>query len=272
MIAAGLDVGSTTTKVALLRAGELIGSTIVPAGELPVETARQAWLGTLENAGVSESDVEVLATTGYGRRLVNFGDMVVTEIKACAQGITFACEQADRIHTIIDVGGQDTKVIALNDSGLIEDFSMNDKCAAGTGRFLEMLAGKLGLTYEACAEAAGESTKAIHMNATCAVFAESEVVGLLARGESKADIAAAAHFAIASRVRSMVKRVGQRGEYVFVGGGARNGALVAAVEECLGEPVHVPNHAQLVIAIGAAICASNRVAGLAEASNDPPVL
>ena len=272
MIAAGLDVGSTTTKVAILRDGELIGSTIVPAGELPVATAQQAWDDTLAAAGLARGDVEVLATTGYGRRLVDFGDMVVTEIKACARGIGFACEQAEQIHTIIDVGGQDTKVIALNDAGLIEDFSMNDKCAAGTGRFIEMLAQKLGLSYEACAAAAMESTKAINMNATCAVFAESEVVGLLARGESKADIAAAAHFAIASRVRSMVKRVGQRGEYVFVGGGACNGAMVSAVEECLGEPVHVPAQAQLVVAIGAALCAAQRVAGLEGTMDDSPAL
>ena len=183
---------------------------------------------------------------------MDFGDVVMTEIKACATGVLARAGEHD-VHTIIDVGGQDTKVIAIDDDGTIEDFSMNDKCAAGTGRFLEMLARRLELPYEAFVEEALKSDTMIQMNATCAVFAESEVVGLLARNVSKPDIAAAAHNAIASRIASMVRRVSRTGAYCFVGGGARNQALVKAVKEALNTDVLVPEEAQLMIAIGAAV-------------------
>ncbi|MBN1257851.1 MAG: hypothetical protein JXA52_09115 [Planctomycetes bacterium] len=253
MISAGIDSGSTTTKVVILEDHAVRVSLVVPTGDFPQKTARDIYQRALEEASLKEGDVTVIATTGYGRRLIGFGDIVVTEIKACATGVLFDVKTDETIHTIIDVGGQDTKVMAIDDEGEIEDFSMNDKCAAGTGRFIEMLALKLGLSYEECANLALQSEKMIPMNATCAVFAESEVVGLVARGESKADIAAAAHQAIASRIRSMVRRVGQRGSYCFVGGGAKNPALVKALEENLGHSVFVPPNAQVLAAIGAAV-------------------
>ena len=211
-----------------------------------------------------------MAATGYGRRLVDLGGIVMTEIKACAAGALAVRGEVDgqKLHTIIDVGGQDTKVVALDDAGDIEDFSMNDKCAAGTGRFLEMLAHKLEMSYEAFVDEALKSDTMIQMNATCAVFAESEVVGLLARGASKADIAAAAHQAIAGRIRSMVKRVGQRSRYCFVGGGAMNPALVAAVSEDLGEQVYVPPAPQLSVALGAALLAAKRLDKVQKDSDD----
>ncbi len=158
-----------------------------------------------------------------------------------------------RPRTVIDVGGQDTKVIALGEDGEVEDFSMNDKCAAGTGRFLEVLASKLGLSYAEFVEIAREPAEEIMLNSTCAVFAESEVVGLLARNVSKSGISAAAHDSIATRVASMVRRVGRIGPYCFVGGGAGNEALVRAVSENLNAPVSVPPDHQLVIALGAAV-------------------
>ena len=258
MISAGIDSGSTTTKAVILQDQQVLSSVVIPTGELPTDAARNAYTRALAEAESTPEDVVVLATTGYGRRLIGFGDMVITEIKSCATGVLFSNSSHKAIHTIIDVGGQDTKIIALDDDGGIEDFSMNDKCAAGTGRFLEMVAQKLGLSYEDCVAEALRSDKMIHMNATCAVFAESEVVGLLACGAKKADIAAAAHQAIASRIRSMVKRVGQRGEYYFVGGGARNRALVQALEENLSETVYVPPNAQTMAALGAAVGAAQR--------------
>jgi (R)-2-hydroxyacyl-CoA dehydratese activating ATPase len=259
MISIGIDIGSTTTKVAVLgEEGPLI-RLLAPSGNLPAETAEQLLQQALEQTGLTRDKVAIIASTGYGRRLSDLGDIVMTEIKACALGAVAAVpESAEKLHTIIDVGGQDTKVIALSDDGDVEDFSMNDKCAAGTGRFLEMLASKLDLSYEDFVEAAAGSETMIQMNATCAVFAESEVVGLLARKVDKADIAAAAHNAIATRVTSMTRRVGQRGSYCFVGGGARNRALVAAIEENLNKPVYVPDQAQTVVALGAAIGARNK--------------
>lgn len=261
MLTAGVDIGSTTTKAVILDDGKVRSRTVLPSGNLPGETARRALAEVLAAAALKESDLAMVASTGYGRRLVDLGGIVMTEIKACAAGALAVRGEVEgqRLHTIIDVGGQDTKVVALDDAGDIEDFSMNDKCAAGTGRFLEMLAHKLEMSYEDFVAEAVKSDTMIQMNATCAVFAESEVVGLLARKVSKADIAAAAHNAIAARIASMVRRVGQRGAYCFVGGGARNRALVKAVQEALNKPVAVPEDAQTVVALGAAVGARRKL-------------
>ena len=264
MRTAGIDIGSTTTKVAVVEDGVLKGWRILPTGVLPARAAEEAFRELLRELKLEAGALDVVATTGYGRRLVDFGDLVLTEIKACAAGVLFMVPREAGVHTIIDVGGQDTKVLALDDAGGVEDFSMNDKCAAGTGRFLQVLADKLGMEYQEFVEEAGRSTNLIQMNATCAVFAESEVIGLLARGASKADIAAAAHHAISTRVASMVRRCARRGGYAFVGGGARNHALVKAVEEALNAPVHVPEHCQVVTALGAAVCAAAKKAGASE--------
>ena len=253
MIAAGVDIGSTTTKAVIVGDDGMRAGVIIPTGNLPGKTAEEVFQQALSEASLKEADVDIIATTGYGRRLADFGDLVMTEIKACAAGTLASDESGEGIHTVIDVGGQDTKVIALDDEGEIEDFSMNDKCAAGTGRFLEVLAAKLGLGYEDFVEEALKSDTMLQMNATCAVFAESEVVGLLARNVPKCDIALAAHNAIASRIASMTRRVGSRGVYSFVGGGARNKALVKTLSEHLNKPVHVPEKAQLVVALGAAV-------------------
>ena len=253
MIFAGVDIGSTTTKAVILEGDAVRAARCETSGNLPGKTALRVLNGALDEAGIKESDVTAIAATGYGRRLVDLGDIVMTEIKACAAGMLFRGAPNGPIHTIIDVGGQDTKVIAIDDAGDIEDFSMNDKCAAGTGRFLEMLADKLELTYAEFVAEALKSDTMIQMNATCAVFAESEVVGLLARNVSKSDIAAAAHNAIASRIASMARRVGRRGGYGFVGGGALNAALVKAVEEHLNKPLYAPEDAQLIVALGAAV-------------------
>ncbi len=253
MISAGIDIGSTTTKVVILKDSEILASAISPSGDLPGKKAAELFAQVMSGAGLARSDAQVITTTGYGRRLADFGDIVITEIKACAKGIGHLRSGGERVRTIIDVGGQDTKVIALDDQGDVEDFGMNDKCAAGTGRFLEVLAHKLNLSYEDFVQQALLSDTLLQMNSTCAVFAESEVVGMLARGVAKQDIAAAAHNAIASRIASMIRRVGQNGAYCFVGGGARNAALVRAIEEHLDRKLFVPEHAQLVVALGAAI-------------------
>jgi len=264
MICAGVDIGSTTTKVVLLQNGEVLAAVLAPSGNLPGRTATRLYTETLAQAGLSEKDVDAVATTGYGRRLADLGDLVMTEIKACAAGVLFRQAADNPIHTVIDVGGQDTKVLALDDQGEVEDFSMNDKCAAGTGRFLEMLAHKLELSYEDFVAEALRSETTIQMNATCAVFAESEVVGLLARNVPKCDIAAAAHQAIAARISSMVRRVSQRGAYYFVGGGARNAALVRALAEQLNQQLIVPPDAQFIVALGAALGARRKLEGRVE--------
>ena len=261
MITAGIDVGSTTCKTVLLEGEKVLGQTIIPSGSIPSKSAVEVFDKCCNETGVGKSKIDAVAVTGYGRRLAGFGDMVITEIKACGLGAINTPSPLGRIFTIVDVGGQDTKVISLNETGDVEDFAMNDKCAAGTGRFLEVLAHKLELTYEQFVEVALTSKNMIHMNSTCAVFAESEVVSLLARGIDKADIAAAATNSIADRVCSMMRRVGQKETICFAGGGARNRALVKAVEENINVKIFVPQQPQTMIALGAAIAARDKITG-----------
>jgi len=262
VITVGLDIGSTTTKAVVLDDRGVAAAVIEATGVRPAETAAAVLQQAMTAAHVTPAEVSGIACTGYGRRLAGFGDLVLTEIKACALGATATLTTAGPVRTVIDVGGQDTKVLALSDDGEVEDFSMNDKCAAGTGRFLEMLAQKLDLPYEEFVAAALRSKARLQMNATCAVFAESEVVGMLARDVPKADIAAAAHQAIAARIGAMVRRVGRRGPYGFVGGGARNQALVQALIDHLGHGVEVLDQPQCVVALGAALGARRRLARL----------
>lgn len=259
MRTAGIDIGSTTTKGVILENNIILSQIVIQSGSLPTESARQAYETCCQKAQIEKESIEAVATTGYGRRLAKFGDLVITEIKACALGTRFLPCPIGEIHTIIDIGGQDTKIIALNEDGAVEDFAMNDKCAAGTGRFLEMLAKKLDMSYEEFVEAARQSTKMIHMNSTCAVFAESEVVSLLARQVDKKDIAAAAHYAIAERISSMIRRVGQKEIYSFTGGGAKNIALAEVIEETLNKKVYIPKSPQTIVALGAAIAARNKL-------------
>ena len=259
MITAGIDIGSTTSKALILEDGNLLDYSVITSGSLPADSARKVFDKCCKKSGIDISKIMAVATTGYGRRLANFGDMVITEIKACALGTVFFKESIGDVYTIIDVGGQDTKVIALNDKGEVEDFAMNDKCAAGTGRFLEMLAHKLEVSYEDFVELALTSKTMIQMNSTCAVFAESEVVSLLAKNVHKADIAMAAHNAIADRIGSMIRRVGQKELFCFTGGGALNQALINAIKENLNKEVCIPKHPQIIVALGAAIAAQNKL-------------
>ncbi|MDX9702345.1 MAG: acyl-CoA dehydratase activase [Candidatus Auribacterota bacterium] len=259
MITAGIDIGSTTCKAVIVGDKEIIGQKILLSGSIPAQSARDVFSACCEESSVDPSRIVAVATTGYGRRLAQFGDMVITEIKACAIGAVYISCPHGQIHTIIDVGGQDTKVITLNEHGDVEDFAMNDKCAAGTGRFLEMLAHKLELTYEEFISAALTSETMIHMNSTCAVFAESEVVSLLAKNVSKEDIAAAAHNAIAERIASMTRRVGVQDVICLTGGGARNKALADSIESALNRKLYIPGHPQTIVALGAAIAARDKL-------------
>lgn len=259
MITAGIDVGSTTTKVVLLNEQSIAGELIVPSGTIPAKTAQESFDRCCTQSNINPSDISAVAATGYGRRLAKFGDMIITEIKACGLGALSIQSPHGKIATIIDIGGQDTKVISLNEDGSIANFAMNDKCAAGTGRFLEMLATKLSLTYEQFIDASLHSKTMIQMNSTCAVFAESEVISLLARNIDKADIAAAAHNAIAERISSMVRRVSTKEVICLAGGGAKNKALALAIEEALNKKVFIPESPQTIVALGAAIAARNKI-------------
>jgi predicted CoA-substrate-specific enzyme activase len=252
---AGVDIGSSTAKSVVLIDGELIGYAIEPTGPKPEETGYRVLLDAIGSSGVSRDDVDYVVATGYGRISAPFADTTVTEITCHATGGYFTNK---RTRTIIDVGGQDCKVIRIDEYGRITDFAMNDKCAAGTGRFLDLLSRILGVSLEELGELSAKATEDIAISSTCIVFAESEVVSLLARGVTPENVIRAVHNAMAQRIAGMLSRTGVEQDFIFSGGGAKNSGLKAALEEALQAPIQIPDKdPQLLGALGAAVLASN---------------
>lgn len=239
----GIDLGSRAIKMAVFRDGVLVEKEVVESSFEPHKQAA---------AMVSRYTSPLVVATGYGRHLAqkHFAQKVITEIKAHAQGARY-CTPGCR--TILDVGGQDSKVITLDADGRVTQFQMNDKCAAGTGRFLEIMAGSLGFSLAEFSAAARGATQDIPINSMCAVFAESEVVSLRNRGYSAADIARAIHLAIVERLSSMLERIGLLDDVVFTGGVANNRLLIDMLAEKLGRSVIAPEQPEIVGAIGAAL-------------------
>jgi len=249
----GIDSGSSTTEMVVVDEGKrivgyqrtLTGGDIRSAGE---EVLRRS----LEEAGASLEDLRCVVATGYGRKSVSFAHRSVTEITCYAAGARFL---DPLVATVIDIGGQDSKVISIDDEGRVLDFAMNDKCAAGTGRFLEMLARTFKLDLEDLGELSAKSRKPLKISSICAVFAESEMISLFSGGESKEDIIRAAHRAVAERVGNLLHRVGVREKVMFCGGVARNGGVVRQFEEMLGMEMALPEDVDRVGALGAALLA-----------------
>jgi len=243
----GLDLGSRTTKIVELRAGAVERFEIFDTGSDSLARVR---------ARLEAKDYVRAVATGYGRFLMNahLDCRVVTEITACALGARFLRPEAG---LVIDIGGQDSKVILLGSgAGAFADFEMNDRCAAGTGRFLEVMAALLGFSLEDFGRAACEAEETITLNSMCTVFAESEVISLLAAGRDRRSIALGLHGSIADRVYPLAARFEPRGEIVCAGGVALNPCLVGLLSGKLGRPVVVPENPQIVTAVGAALAAA----------------
>lgn len=243
----GLDLGSRTTKIVELADGAVARFEIFDTGPGSLERVR---------ARLATRDYVRAAATGYGRFLMNahLDCRVVTEITACALGTRFLRPEAG---LVIDIGGQDSKVILLgNGPGPFVDFEMNDRCAAGTGRFLEVMARLLGYSLEEFGRTAGEAEETIVLSSMCTVFAESEVISLLAAGRDRKAIARGLHASIADRVYPLAARFDPAGEIVCAGGVALNPCLVALLADKLGRPVAVPDEPQIVTAVGAALAAA----------------
>lgn len=256
ILTAGIDVGSVTTKAAVLADGVARGTALEFTKADPAGAAKSALKKALSQARLSQPRIQFTVATGYGRRAIEFGDMAVTEISANAKGaISLGCSQG-QIRTIVDLGGQDSKVIALDELGNIANFIMNDKCSAGTGRFLEVMAGILGMGIEKLGPLSLQSKNPLKINSTCTVFAESEVVSLIARKRKKEDIIAGLHASIAKKMSVMGREVGIKDVVFFDGGGAKNTGLRAALERQLGKKIYVPENPQFVTAIGAALFAA----------------
>jgi len=255
-IVAGVDIGSTTAKALILKDGEIIGSLIGPTGTNPALAGKQILDTVLNDAHYKSSDVKYIVATGYGRVSAPFANKTVTEITCHGRGAHYTSQT---IRTVIDIGGQDAKVVSLGEDGRVIDFVMNDKCASGTGRFLESAAQLvLNVPLEDLGELSLKATNISKISSTCTVFAQTEIVSLLASGESKENIIAGLHSSIANRVISMAKRVGVKPTIMMTGGVAKNIGVIKALERDLGMEVIVPSDIdpQLVGALGAALIAN----------------
>jgi predicted CoA-substrate-specific enzyme activase len=255
MIAAGVDIGSLVTKALILKDKQILSKALTPTGADPSSAAKETLGEALRKASLSIEEIDGIVSTGYGRRVVEFGGEVLTEISCCAKGAWWIGVPFGRIGTVVDLGGQDTKVISLSQDGEMVDFVMNDKCAAGTGRFLEVMAHALEVRLEDLGELSQRAKAPVVINSTCTVFAESEVISLVAQGKERADIIAGLHNSIAQRIVGMIKEVGERDMIFFAGGGAKNKGIHKALEDKLGKKVYVPDEPQFVVALGAALSA-----------------
>ncbi len=249
MIALGLDIGSVAAKGVLLD-GERLFTSLVPTGWDPRSAGEALVAALLAEAGKCREEARVIVT-GYGRVSFQGADRVVTEISCHAKGVAKLLPGTD---TIVDIGGQDSKVIRISQSGKVIDFAMNDKCAAGTGRFLQVTAAALGLAVDELDNAEDRALE-VEISSMCAVFAESEIIGLLASGVSKGGIIAGLHRSIGKRVATMARSLGVGGQIAFTGGVALNRGIQRALSEELGQPVQITEYCQFVGALGAAMLA-----------------
>jgi predicted CoA-substrate-specific enzyme activase len=256
---AGVDIGSTMTKVVII-ADAVVARVVGASGPEHRRLANRVMESALADAGLGFSDIAYVVATGYGRINVPFADRQITEISCHARGVASLVPAA---RTVIDIGGQDCKGIKLKD-GRAVDFVMNDKCAAGTGRFLEVIAEALGIPLEEMGELSLKSQHDIEISNTCTVFAEQEVVAKLAEGVALADLAAGVHKAIATRIHGMVRRLKIEREVVVTGGGAMNTGLVKALEKKLCLPLLVSPEPLLTGAIGAALLGKDVIRNAAE--------
>ncbi|MEW6440902.1 MAG: acyl-CoA dehydratase activase [bacterium] len=251
---AGIDIGSTTGKAVLIDGNRrIMGTTIMEATPSPEKTARMCLESVLRSAGAEEKDIAYSVGTGYGRIKIPFADENVSEITCHATGAKWL---RPTVRTVVDIGGQDCKVIAVRDDGKVREFVMNDKCAAGTGRFLEGQARVLGVRIDELSELSGRATCAAVISAQCSVFAESEVITQLNEGNSIENVVAGLHVAIASRLNSLLKRVGIEEDLTVCGGCAKNIGLIKILEEKVGVRVaRLNKDPQIVGALGAAVIA-----------------
>jgi len=250
MITVGIDVGSITTKAAVVEEERLKTVEVQPTGYDAQKAAGSVFEAVLERLQLKQDDIQSVVATGYGRNSVSFAEKAVTEITCHAKGAHFI---DPAVRSVIDIGGQDSKVIRLNENGKVLDFAMNDKCAAGTGRFLEVMARALDIDLVRFGAMSLQAQAPASISSMCTVFAESEVISLISKGEQRENIVAGIHDAIAARVVSMAKRVRIEAPVMMTGGVAKNEGLVRALEQRLDQEIQIAETAQTMGAIGAAL-------------------
>ena len=248
----GIDIGSTASKCVMLADGkEIVAKSLISVGA-GTSGPQRAISEVLEQAGKGKDEMAFVLATGYGRNsLEEIADAQMSELSCHAKGATFLFPQ---VHTVVDIGGQDVKILQV-ENGVMTNFVMNDKCAAGTGRFLDVMARVLEVKVQDLGMLGAQSTKQVEISSTCTVFAESEVISQLSMGTDKRDIINGIHRSVASRVAGLAHRVGIRDQVVMTGGVAQNSGVVKALEEALGHEVHISPLTQYNGALGAALFA-----------------
>lgn len=258
MIVAGIDVGSLTAKAVIMREGKISVWRIIPTGPDSIETAAKVMDEVLTQQGLELRDIEYIVSTGYGRTNVPFAHKNITEISCHAKGAGWF---SPGIRSILDMGGQDCKAIRCGEGGEVENFIMNDKCAAGTGRYLERVAATLGLSLDHIGPLSFQVVEgAATIDSYCAVFAERDILRLLREGRRVGDILAGACEAIVKRIRALLDRVGVQAPFMICGGVAKNSGVVQRLERDLGLKALIAPEPQIVGAVGAALFAQQRVA------------
>ena len=253
MITAGVDIGSRTAKALIYKDNKILSYGIIPTGADSIKTAQNVMNMALKNTALSLRDIGYLVSTGYGRVLVPFANKNITEISCHAKGAHWFFPT---VRTVLDLGGQDCKAIRCDEKGHITNFVMNDKCAAGTGRFMEVMAKTLELPLDDIGKLSLQTVKEpCSISSVCAVFAKSEVLALLRHGEDKNDILAGLCEAFASRVFNLLSMIEIEREFVISGGIAKNIGLVRRLEERAGLSANIPSEPQIVGALGAAVFA-----------------
>ena len=257
MVVLGIDSGSTSTNAVIMNEKrEIVAFSVVRTGAKSGDSAQRILEDVLQRAGMTQAELDLIVSTGYGRVSIPFADENVTEISCHGKGAHYFNPE---VRSILDIGGQDSKAIRLNESGEVTDFVMNDKCAAGTGRFLEMMARTLEMDISQLGPSSLEWSEDITISSMCSVFAESEVISLIAQNKEKADIAHGIHKAIAGKASSLLKRVNWTDTVMMTGGVAKNPGVVRAVEDVLHTKLYLCEEPEIVGAVGAALFALERL-------------
>jgi predicted CoA-substrate-specific enzyme activase len=253
MITAGIDIGSITTKAAVMAKGKILGTKVIFTGYNAEQAGTKVYEELLKELGIEKSDVRRVVSTGYGRNSVKLMDKAMTEIICHGAGAHYLNPRA---RSVIDIGGQDSKAIVLDEKGKVKNFAMNDKCAAGTGRFLEVMARALEVDLDGFGALSLRAGDPSRISSLCTVFAESEVISLISKGEKRENIIAGIHESIAARIAAMANRLRIAPLVVMTGGVAKNIGVVKALERKIGMAVEVSEYAQVNGAIGAAFLAT----------------
>ena len=251
----GIDVGAAFTKVVLLEETNILASSLMPSGGHYQATAEKVMAEALSKASLSFDDIACVVATGYGASKVSFAGWQVTDVSCQARGIYYLFPS---VRTIIDIGGQSSKVIKVDDKGGVVNFVVSEKCAAGSGRFLQVIARVLGIELNDIGPLSLKAQKSAKFSTSCAVFAESETISRIAEGTPKEEILAGVHKAMAAKIFSLVNRLGMENNCALTGGGAKDTGLVKSVAEALGAEVSVPGEPQTTAALGAALLAKEK--------------